>query len=389
VRLQQRHSNVIGLSCCGRKTIEGSNVIIGMTDKGISKQGIFYCRSFMCVKCSKRRVAEQTEKVASVIDELHTAFFLTLTIKQLEDWGEHKKELMKCWNSLRGRLGRWCAKRGIEQPAYFRTIDFTISPYEAKPSLHTHLHIAIGWREDIGSNAEDFRVWVRDSWVDTCSKRDVYSSLKGQDIQLIKKGSSNSESVGFYLSKPVISKLGAELTSLHKSGSGVGKTSFGLGRLMIEAVDAEGADKEHLTKVYSSVATFMKGTKFQVRNHKWREIERELEASEDVNVEDGSNNEVIREMEIGNHNFSILVKEFGGELVNYCEETLQLGGDRLESLEKIVDAELMIELDYGSTCNEEKHQTLIELFREHLHYHKVEWSNVDRRKVSFIKSGVG
>lgn len=389
VRLQQKHSNVIGLSCCGRRTIEGSNVTIGMTDKGISKQGIFYCRSFMCIKCSKRRVAEQTEKVASVIDELDTAFFLTLTIKQLDDWGEHKKELMKCWNSLRGRLGRWCAKRDIEQPAYFRTIDFTVSPYEAKPSLHTHLHIAIGWREDIGYNADEFRAWVRDSWVETCSKRGVYSSLKGQDIQLIKKGSSNSETVGFYLSKPVISKLGAELTSLHKSGSGVGKTSFGLGRLMIEAVDAEGVNKEHLTKVYSSVATFMKGTKFQARNHKWRAIERELEAAEIQPEEDGDNNEVIRELEIGNHNFAILVKEFGGELVNYCEETLQLGGERLGSLAKIVDAELMVELDYDFTCKEEKEQTLIELFREHLHHNRVDWGNVDRRQVSFIRSGSG
>ena len=373
---------MVGLSCCGRKTIEGSNVRIGLNNHGTTKSGLFYCKSFMCVSCSKKRVAEQTEQVAKVLDKLDTAFFITLTIKQLKDWGEHKAELLKCWNSFRGRLGRMCEREGVEQPVYFRTIDFTISPYEQQPSLHTHLHIALGWKNSPGVLSEDFRVWVRDNWVETCLKRGVYSSIRGQDIQLIKRGNADSKSVGFYLSKPVISKLGAELTSLHKDGSGAGKTSMGLGRLMCEIVDSKEADKERLTSVYSSVVSFMKGTKFQVRNHKWRELEKEIE--EEV-VEEVDNNEVIRELEIGNHNFAILVKEFGSTLVAYCEETLLLGGSRLRQLKEITTPELLVDLDYECYSREELEQTLIELFREHLHYHSVDWNKVDNRKVSFIR----
>lgn len=382
VRLQQRHSNVVGLSCCGRKTIDGSNVRIGLNNNGITKSGLFYCKSFLCVSCSKRRVAEQTEQVAKVLDKLNTAFFITLTIKQLKDWGGHKEELLKCWNSFRGRLGRFCKKVGIEEPVYFRTIDFTISPYEQNPTLHTHLHIALGWRESIGNIAEEFRVWVRDNWIEVCLNRGVYSSIKGQDIQLIKKGKASSGAVGFYLSKPVISKLGAELTSLHKDGSGIGKTSMGLGRLMCEIVDSRSEDRDRLIKVYSSVVSFMKGTKFQVKNNQWRKIEEELEEEE---LEATDNNEVVREVEIGNHNFFILSKEFGSALINYCEQTLMLGGERFRQLKNIVEPQLMIDLGYECSGKEELEQTLIELFREHLHKHSVDWKEVDRRKVSFIR----
>ena len=378
LKLQTKHSNVVGLSCCGRKTTEGCNVTIGLTDKGIKKDGIFYCKSFLCVRCSKRRVAEQSKSVAQVIEKLHTAYFITLTIKAKDDWGEQKEELLKCWNSLRGRVTRWCDREGIDVPAYFRTIDFTISPYERNPHLHTHLHIALGWTNSIGYKAEEFRIFLRDAWVDVCARRGNYSSIKGQDIQLIKKGKDNSKSVGFYLSKPVLAKLGAELTSLHKDGSGVGRKSFGLGRLMCEIVDAEGADKERLTKIYSKVCEFLKGSKFQVKNKVWRDLE-EVEEVEEEEIK-----EPIKKIVIGNHNFHILVRRFGAELLVYAEDCLMRGGKELAHLTKLLHPDLLVELNYDFQ-GIELEETYVELFNEHLHQHSIDWRTVDRRKVTFIR----
>ena len=68
-----------------------------------------------------------------------------------------------------------------------------------------------------------------------------------------------------------------------------------------QAVDAEGADKERLTKIYSRVCEFLKGSKFQVKNKVWRDLE-EVEDLEDATTYNNMQQHTTMQYQSRQHN---------------------------------------------------------------------------------------
>jgi hypothetical protein len=417
---QREVSPVMSHRICGKVPFTGKKV--GEAEKNsytfscgefgtLTKEGVFYCGSPMCLWCEGKRRKDNQEEFKMVLENASPEkVFITFTAKPRGDLKEHVEKMKDAFGRVVESVKRECVKRYGQEPIYVKVCEATGNPYRGRGHTNFHLHGLFTFSDNKTDNDNVLVIrslkWMETYLVDKWSKFGTKVGLvvrkSAQQAKVVGKGPDDIAKLSIYLTKG----LALELAS---SGLKDSKTNYSLKSIV--ALVSEGCGQAH--RLYRKMASALFGTNFITRSKGWRELykkvseEEELKALEEAEQEEEEEGPLARELLVGRLTYKGCVSQFGAwvdDLIlgairgGYGEDayrelethlSVEWEEEMLSDAEEMVFQEL-IQRQEGMSPEQEKElitenfeNNLKELISEWMVRHRVEAHSVRGRTFSF------
>lgn len=316
--VQSRINTITRVRQCCTIPIKSTSVItIGnIKGKGNFIYGSNKCGNKMCIVCSNKATAKQTELVKEILNKAFRyelpVFFTSFTIERMNNI-EHQWNLISdITKEFKRRLKKELISAFGSDFNYIFNKDFTFTKDQRKGIYHTHLHCLfildkplklrnLALKKELGTKdtSEIFKAITKRLWVKTARHFKTRSEEVGQDIQEVKK-TEDTEVISDYVVK--ISKNNEKITyevSRNSTKQAKQKNSFGLFEMLSKIYQSNNKDRS-LIRIYKEFTEFVSGKQFFSTSRKivdWIDSKKPLSSEHEEDITDYSLDVEIEEVE--------------------------------------------------------------------------------------------